>query len=65
MKTMIHPTRPCRGRPYQAAAGLLLCALSLITGCGGPMVLVNDDAEFQKVVIESPRPVVVEMFKGG
>lgn len=57
--------RPRRYGRY-AATGVVFCAMLLVAGCAGQELLpINDAAEFQKVVIESSRPVVVEMFKGG
>jgi hypothetical protein len=47
--------------------GVAACAAALlIAGCGGErLVNIRDGGEFQRVAIESQKPVVVEMFKGG
>jgi hypothetical protein len=47
--------------------GVAACtAVLLIAGCAGEhLVNISDPVEFQRVAIESQRPVAVEMFKGG
>ena len=56
-----------RYSPLGSLPGVVACtAVLLIAGCAGDhMVNIGDAVEFQHVVIESQRPVVVEMFKGG
>ena len=56
-----------RNRLFGSMHGLAACtAVLLIAGCAGNrLVNISDPAEFRRVAIESQRPVVVEMFKGG
>ena len=47
--------------------GLIACGMLMLAGgcTGGKMANIPDEASFQKVLIESKQPVLVEMFKGG
>lgn len=49
-------------------AGLLACTAAALTtlGCGGGKVMpLKSEAEFDSVVLQSARPVLVDFYKGG
>ena len=56
-----------RYRRFDLLPGVAVCtAILLMAGCAGErLVNISDPVEFQRVAIESRRPVAVEMFKGG
>ena len=58
-------------RVVSPAAGWAVCGLLCVVagscpGCGGDKVTpIRNEAEFQKVVIQADRPVLVDFYKGG
>lgn len=61
--------RPVFGVPGKMAFWLVLAAAALCVGCddgpGGQFIKVATTEQFQSMVLQAPRPVMVEFYKAG